>query len=93
VVKVTKNSKENKVVFNSPFKDYWKNANYIFLGISFLVLIIGYAFMTIGSWDSTMSVSVSPIVLLITYLILIPFSIFFKYPNKSNSESSVSRKD
>jgi hypothetical protein len=46
-----------------------------------------------GSWDSTLSMSVSPVVLLIAYLILIPLSIFFKIPSKIKEKLSAPSKD
>jgi hypothetical protein len=76
-------NKETKKVSEVPFKDYWKKPNYIFLGISLFILVVGYFVMTIGSWESIASTSISPIVLLIAYLILIPLSIFIKHPSKT----------
>lgn len=91
--KIHKNIKDQKRVIRVYFKDYWKKSNYVFLGISILVLIIGYYFMMDGSWDSTLSMSISPVVLLIAYLILIPLSIFFKFPSKIKEKLSAPSKD
>ena len=49
------------------------------------VLVIGYILMMQGSWDSTLSLSVSPVVLLLVYLVLIPVSIFFRKPAKKET--------
>ena len=85
--------KEQKKPAGSPFKDYWTKQNYMALIFSFLILIIGFGFMSMGSWDSTASLSISPVILLIAYLFLIPLSIFFKYPFKTKLNSSVPGKD
>jgi hypothetical protein len=84
--KTIKNPRELKKITKSPFNDYWNKFNYSFLITSLLVLIIGYYFMMQGAWDSTASMSISPIILLIVYLILIPLSIFFKPSSKSKEE-------
>lgn len=84
--KVQKNLKDQKKVTKSPFNDYWHKINYTFLIISMLVLITGYYFMTNGAWDSTLSMSVSPVILLIVYLILIPLAIFLKPTSKQKEE-------
>ncbi len=84
--KAQKNPKDQKKNTKSPFNDYWHKMNYSFLIISLVVLIIGYYFMMNGAWNSTLSTSVSPIILLIVYLILIPLAIFLKPSSKKKEE-------
>lgn len=91
--KIQKNVKEVKKVSGSHFKDYWQKQNYIFLILSLIFLIIGYYFMMDGSWDSTLSMSISPVILLIAYLILIPLAIFFKFPTRIKEKFNVPSKD
>ena len=67
-----------KSSFVSPFKNYWSKENYIFLAVGILLLFLGYALMAQGDWDSTLSLTLSPIVLIIAYLIVFPLSIFYK---------------
>lgn len=88
MARLQKNVKEKKKVNTSPFKDYWSKSNYLFLAIGLSVLILGYYLMTQGSWNSTSSLSISPIVLLIVYLVLIPLSIFFKLPSRKKKETT-----
>jgi membrane protein YdbS with pleckstrin-like domain len=83
--KIQKNIKELKKVTKSPFNDYWQSENYLFLILSVIVLIIGYYFMMNGAWDSLLSMSISPVILLIAYLILVPLAIFLK-PFSKNKE-------
>ena len=91
--KIQKSIKDQKKVSGSHFKDYWQKQNYFFLIFSMVFLIIGYYFMMDGSWDSTLSMSISPIVLLIAYLILIPLAIFFKFPARIKEKLNVLSKD
>ena len=53
--------------------------NYTLFGIGLLVTILGYILMLTGQTDSFQSVKLAPIVLLVGYTILIPFSIFYKF--------------
>lgn len=91
--KIQKSIKDQKKASGSHFKDYWQKQNYYFLIISFIFLVIGYYFMMDGSWDSTLSMSISPVVLLIAYLILVPLAIFFKFPAGVKEKLNVPSKD
>ena len=52
--------------------------NFYILSIGIVVLIIGFILMSIGPVDSFWSRTLSPIVLLIAYLGIIPYSIFYR---------------
>jgi len=78
----------------SPFKNYWTKENYIIFGLGFVVLIIGFYLMTMGPWDNPLSLTVSPIVLLIAYFLIFPLSIFYKgKKTQKESAENVSRQD
>jgi uncharacterized membrane protein YesL len=64
--------------FVSPFNNYWSKENYIFLFVGILLLFVGYGLMGQGDWDSSLSLTYSPIVLIIAYLIVFPLSIFYR---------------
>lgn len=83
-------SKELKVRV-SPFNDYWNKYNFYLLYFSIGLLIIGFYLMSIGSWESTASLNISPIVIILTYLILLPVVILFKTKSKQK-DSGVSSK-
>jgi len=70
----------------SPFNIYWEKKNYYMLALGFIVIIIGFFLMSIGSWDSFPSLVLSPILLIIGYVLVFPLSIFYK--NKSKEKSS-----
>lgn len=69
-MKVDNNNKETIW----PFK---KN-NYLIFGIGVLVIILGYVLMATGDVNSFQSVKLSPFILFIGYVVLIPLSIFYK---------------
>ncbi len=62
----------------SPFNIYWEKKNYLLLGIGFAILILGYIFMSMGNWDSFPSLVISPILLVIAYLLIFPAAILYK---------------
>lgn len=75
-------SKKNPIRV-SPFKNYWTRTNYILLIIGITVIIVGFILMAQSPWDNTLSLSVSPIVLIIAYLIILPFSILYNKKRKT----------
>jgi hypothetical protein len=62
----------------APFNIYWKRNNYILLFIGIAFLIAGFYVMAIGNWDSFPSLVISPILLFIGYVLVIPASIFYR---------------
>jgi len=75
---------------SSPFKDYWLKNNYLILLLGILTIIIGYFLMGQGNWDSNSSLYISPIILIVAYIIIVPLSIFHKKKklHKDNNVSS-----
>ena len=78
MAKVKRKNSKMKKTFVSPFNNYWGKENYIFLSIGIALLIIGYIVMGQGKWDNPMSLTLSPIILIIAYLVFFPLSIFYK---------------
>lgn len=85
--------KQTNIVKLSPFKDYWNKYNYYVLYIGIGILIVGFVLMSEGPWDNPISRSVSPIILLVSYLVIIPLSIVFKLPKRFKRDADVSSKD
>ena len=75
---MAKIKRQKKRGFVSPFKNYWEKENYIFLAIGIILLVVGYILMGQGKWDNPLSLSVSPIILLIAYFVFFPLAIFYK---------------
>ena len=59
--------------------------NYIVFLIGVVVITIGFFLMATGGTESTQSLTISPIVLLIGYLVLIPISIFIGSKKAKNT--------
>ena len=76
-----KKKKQNKII--SPFKNYWSSSNYTILSIGIVVVIIGFILMSQGPWDNPISLTLSPIVLLIAYIVIFPLSILYKKKKSS----------
>ncbi len=89
--KIKKKSVATKKSLVSPFNIYWDKQNYMFLFLGFVLLIIGYYVMSLGSWDSTESLIISPIILVIAYILIFPLAIFSK--KKEAGDKSVDNKN
>ena len=88
MAKVKKSAKESAKSKSSPFHDYWGKFNYIFFIAGIGIIIIGYFLMAQGPWDNPLSLSFSPVVLLIGYIIVIPLAILFRKGKKEKDVSS-----
>jgi len=71
-------SREQSKSKTSPFRDYWAKNNYFIILIGLGLLAIGYYLMSSNPWDNLTSLTISPIVLIVAYVIIIPLSIFIK---------------
>jgi len=65
-----------------PF-DKW---NYGLFLIGLLVVILGFVIMARGDLESTQSLTVAPIVLLVGYLVIIPIAIMFQKKSKQSDD-------
>ena len=92
MAKEKRNLKQTSKIKTSPFKDYWNKYNYYVLYIGIGILLVGFVLMSDGPWDNPLSRSISPIVLLVGYLVVIPLSIVFKLPKKISKDADVSGK-
>ena len=90
---IKKRSRIKKQNSESPFRNYWDRSNYLLLGVGLLVLVIGFYLMTFGPWDNVISLSISPIVLLIAYIIIFPLSILYKKKKQDGTEKDVPSKN
>ena len=73
-----KTIRQTKKASVSPFNIYWEKKNYYFLFLGVLVTIVGFYFMSVGSWNSFSSLIISPILLFIAYIIIFPLSMFLR---------------
>ncbi|MFZ4592021.1 MAG: hypothetical protein ACOYN6_13550 [Ignavibacteria bacterium] len=54
------------------------NKNYMIIGLGILLIIIGYVFMAENSVDGFLPTVVAPILLVLGYIVVVPFGILFK---------------
>lgn len=78
-------AKEKRKFVNFNFVNYWTTTNYLLLGIGIILLVVGYYLMSVGSWDSYASLNISPIILLLAYLVVLPAAILYN-KNKKGEE-------
>ncbi len=79
--KLRKKARKKKVLAVIPFN----RENYIIFFVGVLIIIVGYVFMAQGPADSFWSLTLAPILLVISYVIIIPISILYR--KKSSKES------
>lgn len=80
----------SKKSFVSPFNIYWEKNNYYLLFAGIGIIILGFYLMSVGPWNSFTSLVISPIVLVIGYLFVLPGSIFYR---KKESEGDSKEKE
>ena len=85
-------SKKQSKILASPFKNYWEKSNYIIFSLGIAIILIGFILMYQQPWNNSISLSISPVVLLLAYIIVIPLSILYK-KNKKTEEDNVSSKN
>lgn len=59
----------------------FSKTNYAIFGLGLLLIILGYVIMAMGSVNSFQSLTLSPILLFIGYIILIPISLIYRDKN------------
>ena len=82
-----KNVKASAKSLPSPFNIYWERTNYLLFGLGMLLIILGFYFMSLGEWDSSSSLVVSPILLFLGFVVVMPASILYR--KKAVVESEV----
>jgi hypothetical protein len=84
-----KNVKASAKSLPSPFNIYWERTNYLLFGLGMLLIILGFYFMSLGEWDSSSSLVVSPILLFLGFVVVMPASILYR--KKAVVESEVTK--
>jgi hypothetical protein len=71
----------------SPFNIYWEKTNYLLFGLGMALIILGFYFMSLGEWDSSSSLVVSPILLFLGFVVVMPASILYRKKSESQVDS------
>lgn len=66
------------------------NRNYAIIGTGILLIIIGYFFMAENSVDGFLPTVIAPILLVLGYIVIVPFGILFKDKSSKTDEAKVS---
>ena len=74
----SKKNTNNNLHKNLFIKWPYGKKNYILFSLGLGVLIISYIFMASGSVNSFQSLVISPILLILGYLVIIPVALFYK---------------
>lgn len=93
-IKKGKVKKDNqKSVIKFPFT----KKNYLIIGVGLAVIIIGFLLMATGitnepavpdgKWNNPLAVTIAPIILLIGYVVIIPYGILKFFGNKEQKDS------
>lgn len=83
-----KNIKKTKAIKLVPFSVYFDKYNYLLLALGVGIIVIGYVFLAMGPWNSSQSLDISPILLIIGYLIVLPVAILYKRkPQEDKAET------
>jgi len=81
-----KNQAKAVKVFASPFEIYWTKNNYVLLIVSVLAAVAGYYFLSVKPWNSSTSLYLAPLLLLVVYVVLFPLSILYKKKESKEQE-------
>ena len=69
---------ENKNKKTLQFSWPYKRKNYVLFGVGVFVIIVGYLIMYSGEVNSLQSLVISPLLLLLGYLVIIPVALLYK---------------
>ncbi len=67
---------------------YLKSGNYLLFGLGLVLIIIGFITLSKGPWNSISSLTFAPILLVIGYLIVVPFAILYRKKNTKQESKS-----
>ena len=82
-----KNVKTSAKSLPSPFSIYWEKTNYLLFGLGMLLIILGFYFMGQGEWNSSSSLVISPILLFLGFVVVMPASILYRKKAATETES------
>ena len=69
---------ENKNKKTLQFSWPYKRKNYVLFGVGVFAIIVGYLIMYLGDVNSFQSLVISPLLLLLGYLVIIPLALLYK---------------
>lgn len=88
MAKVVKNKKSKQT---EKFHLSLTNKNYMIIGLGILVIIIGYVLMSENSVDGFMPTVVAPILLVLGYIVIVPFGLLFNDKSKIDESAELEK--
>lgn len=88
MAQIKKTTKTVKKSYSSPFSIYWTKENYYLLLLGLVLLVIGFYVMSLGNWDNPLALTLSPILLVIGYLLVLPSSIFYRKKQEADTTTT-----
>ena len=67
--------------FKESSKLPFHSGNYILFTIGIIIIVIGFVALSHGPWDSSSSLTIAPILLVVAYLVIVPLAIMYKKKN------------
>ena len=81
-----KNVKASVKSLPSPFNIYWEKTNYLLFGFGVILIVLGFYFMSLGEWNSSSSLVISPILLFLGFVVVMPASILYRKKESASTE-------
>lgn len=81
-----KNVKASVKSLPSPFNIYWEKTNYLLFGLGVILIVLGFYFMSLGEWNSSSSLVISPILLFLGFVVVMPASILYRKKESASTE-------
>jgi len=81
-----KNVKSSVKSLPSPFNIYWEKTNYLLFGLGVILIVLGFYFMSLGEWNSSSSLLISPILLFLGFVVVMPASILYRKKESASTE-------
>ena len=66
----------------------FEKMNYLLFGAGLVVILLGYLALSQGPWDSFLSLSLAPVLLVLGYCVIIPVAILYKKKKTDQQEVS-----
>ena len=71
---IMENKNKKTIQYSWPYK----RKNYVLFGVGVFVIIVGYLIMYLGEVNSFQSLVISPLLLLVGYLVIIPIALLIR---------------
>jgi len=82
---MVKDNRNRRKMHKEPLLPF-SRMNYILFGISILVIVLGYIALAEKPYNSSISLNVAPVLLVLGYVVMIPVSILYRKRGSKSAE-------